>query len=312
MARFAARSRAMLEAAATHIIARTLSFRGCRRLASALLDDISARALRDELAELEERFASVDTIQLALEDRIRRLKVSGRNVSSARTRPLRSAVMEAAPPWHGAVRHFPVPSMISDEEAQYYEYIGAFFEGRGAVVELGPWLGSSTHHIIRGLDGSSQFEGRTLHVVDDFIWRSDWMDRWTPEGERLPHHADFRPLFDRYTGDIAHRLDVTCARISDYDGNAGVPPLVWRGGPVEMMFIDCGRTVKANQAWFEIFARSFIPDVTLLMMQDWRLHRERPRLHYNQTAQFTAAHPEMELVHEVRDGGLATFLFRGR
>jgi hypothetical protein len=51
--------------------------------------------------------------------------------------------------------------------------------------------------------------------------------------------------------------------------------------------------------------------MTLLIMQDWRAHRERPRLSYNQTMWFTTGPPEMELIHEVSNGGLAAFLYRG-
>ena len=69
-------------------------------------------------------------------------------------------------------------------------------------------------------------------------------------------------------------------------------------------------TLQANNGWFEIFSKSFIPDVTLLVMQDWGVHRERPRQSYNQTLLFTNAHPEMKLVHELRWGNIATFLYR--
>ena len=47
------------------------------------------------------------------------------------------------------------PGMISEEEGQYYEYIGGFYRGHGEAIELGPWLGKSTRHIIRGLDRKS-------------------------------------------------------------------------------------------------------------------------------------------------------------
>lgn len=46
-------------------------------------------------------------------------------------------------------------------------------------------------------------------------------------------------------------------------------------------------------------------------MQDWRLHRERPRKWYNQTKDFTDKNPSLELIHEIKDGGIATFLYRG-
>ena len=37
-----------------------------------------------------------------------------------------------------------MPGMITDEEAQYYEWIGTFYQRAGAAIELGPWLGKST------------------------------------------------------------------------------------------------------------------------------------------------------------------------
>jgi predicted O-methyltransferase YrrM len=70
--------------------------------------------------------------------------------------------------------------MISPEECKYYRWLGRFFTGAGAVVELGPWLGCSTVHILAGLERSPGFRDRRLHVFDDFVWRSSWMDRHLP------------------------------------------------------------------------------------------------------------------------------------
>ena len=137
------------------------------------------------------------------------------------------------------------------------------------------------------------------------------MDKHVPQNERLQNHACFRHIFERYVREILPRLNVTRARIADYDGNEALPRVRWNGEPIEMMYIDCGRTIQVNEGWFEVFAPSFIPDVTLLIMQDWRLHRERPRKYYNQTLWFTSAHPELSLIHEIREGGVATFLYRG-
>ena len=65
---------------------------------------------------------------------------------------------------------------------------------------------------------------------------------------------------------------------------------------------------KAHQL-LEVFSKSFIPNVILLIMQDWRRHRERPRRPYNETLK--TSHPEMELIHEVSQGSIAAFLYRG-
>ena len=138
------------------------------------------------------------------------------------------------------------------------------------------------------------------------------MDVYVATEERCPNHADFKKLFDKYTSEISRDLIVYQNKISNYDGNENLPPIDWIGGPVEMMFIDCGRTIEANQAWYDAFSRAFVPGKTLLIMQDWRLHRELPFKWYNQTHQFTESKgASLRLIHEVSDGGVAAFLFEG-
>jgi hypothetical protein len=76
-----------------------------------------------------------------------------------------------------------MPGMITDEEAQYYEWIGTLHERLGAAIELGPWLGKSTKHMIRGLKNNPQFSNQKLYIFDDFIWRTSWMNQYVPGGE---------------------------------------------------------------------------------------------------------------------------------
>jgi hypothetical protein len=42
-----------------------------------------------------------------------------------------------------------------------------------------------------------------------------------------------------------------------------------------------------NEAWYNHFKSSFIPGRTLIVMQDWRTHREVPRKSFNQTLMFS-------------------------
>jgi hypothetical protein len=306
----------MIKGSAKTILSQSLSLRSKERLAGVLLHDIVQTASNPDVPSLEDLFAAIDAFQVSLEDRIRQLKHTGQIIPAPRTpgcrTPCATWVMEAGTPWmNRKVEHIAMPGMISDEEIQYYEYVGSIYEGRGEIIELGPWLGKSTRHIMRGLDDNIEFADKRLHVFDDFIWRSSWMDQHVPRNERLQNHACFRHIFERYVREILPRLNVTRARIADYDGNEALPRVRWNGEPIEMMYIDCGRTIQVNEGWFEVFAPSFIPDVTLLIMQDWRLHRERPRKYYNQTLWFTSAHPELSLIHEIREGGVATFLYRG-
>ena len=223
------------------------------------------------------------------------------------------SVTEAQPPWHETVVEFvDIPGMISSEEARYFSWIGRFYSGAGEAVEFGPWLGRSTYFIAKALTANPLFFDRRLHVYDDFVWRCSWMDQYVEEHDRLPNHSTFRPQFDRYTASIAEHLAVERRRLTLNDGNEHLPEFQWSGGPVEYVFADCGRTFDVNDRWYNALRESFVPNRTLIVMQDWRLHREVPVRWYNQTKQFTDSRgAELELIHEVNDGGLATFLFRG-
>lgn len=230
-----------------------------------------------------------------------------------RTERLAPCVLRERAHWKDvAIRPNGIPGMITDEERRYYAYLPRFYSGKGEVVELGPWLGCSTSFIVSGLRGNPRFAGRKLHVFDDFVWRSRWMNHFVRPEERLENHGDFRPLFEKYAADLSDSLEVQKRRILTYDGNAEIPQLAWNGGPIEMMFVDCGRLFHTNEAWYRIFSPSFIPDVTLIAMQDWRLQFEVPVYWENQTKNFTDSKgPALELVHELKNGTTATFLYRG-
>jgi hypothetical protein len=301
----------MLKVAAKRFLYKILTSHLKGKLVISRLLDVFRTSSENDVVLLKNIFADLDIAQVNLEDRIRQLKFSGRTVSSHRG-PMQTWLMEGEAPWRNiSINPIVMPGMISDEEAQYYEYIGAFYEGLGEAIELGPWFGKSTRHIIRGLHKSPNFVNKTLHVFDDFVWRT-WMDPYAPQHLRPPNHADFRPIFEEFVQGILADLTVKRARIADSDGNEHLPRIEWDGRPIEIMYIDCGRTTEVNEGWFEVFSSRFIPDMTLLIMQDWRTHRERPRLSYNQTLWFTISHPEMELVHELQNGGIATFLYRGK
>jgi hypothetical protein len=68
--------------------------------------------------------------------------------------------------------------------------------------------------------------------------------------------------------------------------------------------------MEVNVAWYKCLRPAFIRGRTLIMMQDWRVHREVPHKWFNQTLLFTEERQnELKLVHEISLGSLATFLF---
>jgi hypothetical protein len=267
--------------------------------------------------QLQKLLSILEKSQVQTEDKIRKLesqklKFTDR-LNFRATSCLEPFVMQKKAPWLlSEIEPYSIPGMISDEEKQYYNYIGQFYSGKGEIVELGPWLGLSTRYIINGLIENHKFTAKKIYVYDDFIWRSSWMNKYVSLDEQLENHQDFQFLFNKYSSDLQAYLQVEKRKIVDFDGNQNLPQLTWNNGAIELMYIDCGRTFEVNQAWYKIFSPYFIPNVTLLIMQDWRIHRQLPPMWYNQTKQFTESKSDrLQLLHEVSNGNIATFLYKG-
>lgn len=225
---------------------------------------------------------------------------------------LKQFVRQENAPWKSLeTKEYSIPTMISHEEKQYYNYIGQFYSGQGEIIEIGPWLGASTHYIVDGLLNNPNFASKKLHVFDDFIWRSSWMDEYLPPNERPVNHGDFQPLFNKYLSDVQQYIQVTKGKIAEHDGNQDIPQIIWNNGLVELLYIDCGRDFEINEDWYKIFSPYFIPNITLLIMQDWGLHKELPFRWYNQTKQFTESKGnKLQIIHELTAGNIATFLYK--
>jgi hypothetical protein len=285
------------------------------------LDDHWAR--EPDLAALREALWR----QLVAVD-MRRRQVSGERYNREHPGdPYPRHILDANPPWRSVQPpSSKVPGMISEEEQRYYHWLGSQYSGSGEVVELGPWLGLSTFHIVMGLRKNPRFEGRRVYVYEDFVWRSSWMDASYAGPDRPGDHEDFLPLFQKFCGDLASWISAERRRLSvgaleedfgrlidPYDKCGSIPHLSWDRGPIELLYVDVGRTIAVNEAWYSVLSPFLLPGRSLVVMQDWRTCREVPEKWYNQTRQFTdGKHETMEMVHELSQGGTATFRWKGK
>jgi hypothetical protein len=236
-------------------------------------------------------------------------------------RILEKSILDKKASWHGLSllkRDIcNIPGMLTENEKQYYLYITQFYSGIGCFVELGPWLGLSTYYLVNGLTLNPNFKNQKIHCFDDFIWRSSWMNKWLKETKILcpSNHESFKSLFiEQMTSHgIIDNLEVYQSKFSDYDGNENLSYPVWsHQDSIEIIVVDCGRTLSANEGWWKVFSPSFIKNRTLVIMQDWQQHKQVPELFYNQTKIFTDSKLDhLELIHEVDEAGIATFLYRG-
>lgn len=230
--------------------------------------------------------------------------------------PLGRSILESKRPW----RRLPippcnVPGMLSEDEKRYYGYITQFYRGMGSVVEIGTWLGLSTFYLVESLRRNPSFAG-PLYCFDDFTWRASSMDKWL-EGTEIPipkNLDSFLPLFERLARENGSWDSIRAERVklSEFPGNRHLPQFEWQGGPVQLCVVDCGRTLEVNNAWYNALVESFLPDQTLIVMQDWQAHKSVPELFWENTKLFTDQKLEaLELIHELPNSMAATFLYRG-
>ena len=292
------------------------------RITTYVIRGVLSVANRKSLIQLSEK---ISRLNIWIQSRLRQLEATQQKCYLLNG-VLEKSILNPRAPWLDVkVPESPIPGMISEEEKKYYTWLGQFYAGKGEIVELGPWLGCSTFYILEGLRHNPHFQGKKLHVYDDFVWRSAWMDRCYPGDDHPQDHGDFKYLFEKFTSPVkdfivVHRrrlstgeLEEDCGDvINPYDKTIDIRPLQWNNDPVEILFVDVGRTIDVNEAWWRVFFPFFIPSKTLIIMQDWQTHKEVPVKWYNQMKMFTdGKHQWLEIIHELSHGGTATFLYKG-
>jgi hypothetical protein len=156
------------------------------------------------------------------------------------------------------------------EAAWCTRHLSEQFRGRGAVVELGPWLGSITAGIARGLRRRAAPYRTTIHTYDLFVF-DDIEERIVdlPIAGMLHDGEDFLDLYLDRLGDLAatvepHRGDVLDARWSS-------------DAPIEFLFDDVAKTWEIWNHVVDTFHRRLLVGGTVVE-QDWA-HACTPWIH---------------------------------
>ncbi|MCH2190423.1 MAG: hypothetical protein MK188_05845 [Gammaproteobacteria bacterium] len=274
---------------------------------------------RLDLQQLEKIQCKLLWYRLRLQELIRRKEATIKGdikppILLNKNQALNRSILDSNADWHTLdVSTCQIPGMLTKSEKQYYEYISQTYSGIGEVVELGPWLGASTKILLNGLAKNRSFDNKKLHVYDDFVWRDSWMEKWLQGTDIKPpgNYESFLPIFEEIHRQELSKLNITKAKIADYDGNESLEQIEWIGTPIEIMIVDCGRQLHVNEAWWQIFNSSFIPDRTLIVMQDWQNHKAVPEIYWENTKIFTdSKEGRLDLIHEVHNAGIATFIYR--
>ena len=166
-----------------------------------------------------------------------------------------------------------VPTMLMPDELRLLHYLtDECYTGEGAIVDAGCFLGGSTLALADGLRRNLRRRGRDeeklIHSYDRFE-----IEEWTL-GSYFPRSAQagdsFRPLFDSNIAPYADLVEVHAGDVCSHP---------WRGGPVEILFIDVAKhwTVCDWVTWQ--FFPHLIPGKSVVIQQDYLYHHWVAWLH---------------------------------
>ncbi len=162
----------------------------------------------------------------------------------------------------GAMSEF---AATSPQEQRFCHLFAAkVFKGVGRIVEFGPWLGSLTKALARGLS-----ENR--HVRRDQVWieaydRFQWdpfMEMWVEGSHLAGQHAQGELFVEEYRRQIRDVLSYVDVHVADLELEG------WVGGPIELLVNDAWKSVPIVRNTVKQFFPSLIPGASHVIHQDY-------------------------------------------
>jgi len=146
-----------------------------------------------------------------------------------------------------------IPAMTTDAERLCYYRLARESAHRGAVVELGAWLGAATAYLaaaVRDVGAPAK-----VQVYDRFVWKPSSHDAKAGG----PIGMSQRDAFQKHLGSLLAHVDVHEGELKD---------LTWRGGPISLLICDAPKRIKEISLVLTALADALRPG-TLLAWQDF-------------------------------------------
>ncbi|AFY35399.1 glycosyltransferase [Calothrix sp. PCC 7507] len=140
------------------------------------------------------------------------------------------------------------------------------YSGRGEVVELGCWFGSSTISLAMGLEANSCVTNKNqrIHVYDIFIWSSQANMPQSVIGTSL--EGKYKDG-DSFLNEYLERIHPWSHLIHVYPGD--LAEIGWQQGEIECLFIDAMKSWELTNSIIKNFFPYLIPEVSLVIHQDF-------------------------------------------
>jgi SAM-dependent methyltransferase len=159
-----------------------------------------------------------------------------------------------------------VPTMLVPDELRLLNHLAEdYYSGMGAIVDGGSFLGGSTVALADGLRRNPRRhrlgDAKPIHSFDRFE-----VEEWTRGlffPESTPAGARFREQFDANVAPYADLVEV-------HDGDVGAHE--WKGGPIEILFIDMAKHWEVCDWITWQFFPHLIPGRSIVVQQDYLYH----------------------------------------
>lgn len=168
------------------------------------------------------------------------------------------------------------PTMLTLEERRLLHWLARdVWEGWGAIVDAGSFVGGSTASFATGLrargDAVTEDGPRPpmwtydLFAAGEFEVRSGHLSPWPEIGVG----DSFRPAFDDLLGDLADETRV-------HEGD--IMAEEWDGGPIEILFLDVLKMREINDVVLMRLLPSLVAGRSVIVQQDY-VHGMLPWIH---------------------------------
>lgn len=206
-----------------------------------------------------------------------------------------------------------IPTMISREERRYLHWLGRTqWHDAGHIVEIGPWLGGSTHCLASGMLAGRASARHRLYAIDNFKWR-EFMSAMAD----LPLAAgdSFEPNFRANVARFGDRISVRTMSLPDETvegdesttklrsrADEGIAPFEWTAHePIEILFVDGAKSWRGIRHLVYTVGSTLVPDA-LLVAQDYKYWAA-----YWVPLFLWQVRDSIERVHDVKRGSTVSF-----
>jgi cephalosporin hydroxylase len=178
-----------------------------------------------------------------------------------------------------------VPTMLLDDELRLLEFVAEnWYQGQGAIVDAGCFLGGSTLALASGLRKNlarhNQPEAARIHSFDLFEIEDWTRGVYFPEDRQAGETT--RPIFDANIADFAPLITV-------HEGD--ITKAILPADPIEILFVDVAKHWTVCDWITEHMFPRLIPGKSLVIQQDYLYHHWVSWLHI--TMEYYADHFEI-------------------